>query len=380
MLVDQADVATVVAMRMVRSQVRSDHDITLAAGPDHAAAIDRLAERVGDRVGLAGVLADLNRRARPGRVPGRLSRWGWRWDRDDDRTGRWYPQGVTTSAEAGGSDGAGTVLGRELVCTSWFAPRTLEPQRGSRVTFVDVTSPDDLRYRHVLLVEAVLGAGGLELCPLLAHAGGLAWVGPYLYVAATGLGVHVCRLDDIVRLPEHHVGGRDGDVTVFGYRYLLPVRFSYEAGAGAGTEPFRFSFLSVDRGPGPTSDPRLVAGEYGRDTMSTRLASWPIDPSTSLLRTGRDGFARPELVTETGVQSMQGAVAVDGSWYVTASAGRRWPSSLYVGPPQTLARRARVLPIGIEDLSYHAGRDELWSLSEHPGRRYVFRFPRPAAG
>jgi hypothetical protein len=35
-----------------------------------------------------------------------------------------------------------------------------------------------------------------------------------------------------------------------------------------------------------------------------------------------------------------------------------------------------VLPVGVEDLSYWPSEDRLWSLSEYPGRRFVFAMDR----
>ena len=47
-----------------------DVGVHLVRTAERAAEIDALAERLGGRVGLAGVLDDLNREAIPSRVPG----------------------------------------------------------------------------------------------------------------------------------------------------------------------------------------------------------------------------------------------------------------------------------------------------------------------
>jgi hypothetical protein len=53
---------------------------------------------------------------------------------------------------------------------------------------------------------------------------------------------------------------------------------------------------------------------------------------------------------------------------------------LYVGRPGAFRRHARVLPVGVEDLAYWPSRDELWTLSEYPGRRFVLAMERSRLG
>lgn len=349
-------------VHLVRSAERVDEVEALAAS---------LATRGGGRVGVPGVLADLNRSATAVRVPASAARWGFRWDDEDARSRRWWPQGVTTSGDRGPEE---EYDGRRVVCASWHSAAVDGVDKGSRVTFVDVTDRGRLRYRHVLLVEAVpggAGAGeGVGARPWRVHAGGLVWHGDHLHVAGTSRGIGTFRLDDVMHVPRSVQGG------VLGYRYVLPVRFTYDGFAAEGHQRMRYSFLSLDRG-GP--EPRLVAGEYARDGATTRLVAFAVDPATSLLRTSQDGRALP-LSALTGPERMQGAVVVGGTWFVATSAGRFLRGSLHVGRPGALRRRRWVLPVGVEDLAYWPGRDELWSLSEHPGRRYVFAMDRESLG
>jgi len=138
----------------------------------------------------------------------------------------------------------------------------------------------------------------------------------------------------------------------------------------------RYSFLSLAR---EQEAPHLLAGEYGRALRSTRLAEFAVDPATSLPRTSGDGAVRPVSV-QPGVEGMQGAAKVGGRWYLNTSARRYCRGSVYVGCPGAFERRARVLPIGVEDLAYWPSQDELWSLSEYPGRRHVFAMKRARLG
>lgn len=339
--------------------------IQLQRTPAYDDAIAALAEQHSGRRGLSGVLADLDRQARPsrlGRVLGRAVGEAYAWDRRDALDRRWWPQGITTSADAADSE---RVEGRRLVVVSWYAKRVGGVGHGSRVSILDL---DTLRYRHVLLVTPTLGTDGAAgWRPLGIHAGGLAWRGPHLHVAATGRGLVTFRPDDLLRV------NRPG--SAFGHGYLLPARYEYRAGEGR--RRFRFSFVSTDT----TTRPRgLVAGEYGRGDAPTRLARFAFDDDTGLLAAGTDGASRPALVADAGLVQMQGAVAVGGRHYVTTSHGPWTPGSVHVGAPGGFSRRRFAVPMGPEDLAYWPSTDRLWSVTEHPGRRWLVALDRARLG
>ncbi|MEZ5092087.1 hypothetical protein [Nocardioides sp.] len=341
---------------------------------ENVAEIDDLAGLLGGPVGLAPLLGDLNRRARRSHGPlGRAVAEAFTWDRPDRWTRAWWPQGISTSADASAT---GTVAGRRVVAVTWYAPEVDGQSPGSRVTFLDL---DTMRYRHVLLVVPELSDGRLGLQPLRVHAGGVAWCGPYLHIAATARGFITCRVDDVLRIPDDRRAatmltrlGVDQDaVASYGYRYVLPVRFRYRAHAADGTTRLRYSFLSLDR----RSPAALVAGEYGRGAQTTRLARFPLDLDTALLETGPDGRARPVELGE-GVRGMQGAAVVDGRWYVTVSRGPTTPGTVYVGTPGRLVPHRWAVPMGPEDIAAWPGTDRLWTLTEHPGRRWLLALRR----
>lgn len=353
--------------------------IHLRRSAERRAQVDALAASLasggGGRVGLGGVLSDLNRTATVTRVPAPAAHWGFAWERGDDRSRRWWPQGITTSAD---HDPAEELDGRRLLITSWYSKDVDGLNKGSRISVVDLTGPRP-RYRHVLLVDPVTRKdGSVDVRPLKIHAGGLVWHGNHLHVAGTARGISTFHLDDILRvgslLDREALGVGKGS---FGYRYLLPLRFTYDAFADEGSERMRYSFLSLARAE---EGARMVAGEYGRKGTTHRLADFALDPATTLLRTSDDGDARPVSLATDGVEGMQGATVVGGRWYVTTSAGRFRRGSMYVGTPGRLQRHARVLPIGVEDIAYWPSRDELWSLSEYPRRRHVFAMRRSQFG
>lgn len=313
--------------------------------------IDQLATRLGGRVELAALLGDLNRRAHRTLAPGWAVRRALTWDAADRRDPDWWPQGVSTSGD--------TEAPAPMLVVSWYAKHG----QGSRLTFLDLGSR---RYRHVLLVQPTLRDGVPGIEPLRVHAGGLVWHGPYVHVAATARGVVTCRVDDLLRVPS------SGLLDSWGYRYVLPVRFAYRAGADEGLERLRYSFLSLDP---TTRPPELVVGEYGSRSQTRRLARFPIDPTTNFLAE-EEGVARPLAVDEAGVVRAQGAAIAQGRWYVTASHGPWVPGSVHVGEPGAFRHHRWAAPMGPEDIAYDAATDLLWSVTEHPHRRWVYAMRR----
>jgi hypothetical protein len=312
----------------------------------------------GEPAGLAAVLDDLDRRARPTRPWRTRCASAFRWDTVDARTRDWMPQGITTSADA---DPSGRVHGRAVVAVSWYLRDAAGPDRGARVTFVDVTRLSAPRYRHVLLVEPAWQPRGARPAtrPVPVHAGGIVWYGDVLFVASTYTGLRVFHLADLVRVDPAAHGG---------HRYLLPQRWAYTPAGDPGAR-MRYSFVSLDR---TTTPHGLLAGEYGRGDAPTQIARFALDASTGRLRTD-GGTATPVEAFGLDVRSMQGVVCVDRTYVVTASRGRRLRGDLWVGDPCSgFRRRHGALPAGPEDLSVWPERGRLWSLTEYPGRRTVF--------
>lgn len=326
----------------------------LVRAEQHAAGVDALAARSGGRVGLAGVLAHLERHARQARtpIPGAVRRLTW--DAADRRTRRWWPQGITTSADASPE---GTVLGRRLLAVSWYArqqPGTDHPP-GTRVSFLDL---DTLRYQHVALVRAVTDLSGqVRTQAVRAHAGGLVWRGDWLHVAATRRGFLSFRLADMLQV--------DGEL-------VLPLREAYRPLSPDDPEVLRHSFLSLDR---RTTPPGLLAGEYARGDQPTRLVRYPLDadgrPVTE--RPGPDGGDQliPTWTAAAGLPRMQGAAWVRDHLVVTTSHGSWAPGALVVGQPGAWRQHRWVLPMGPEAIAWSPAEDLLWTLSEHPRRRWL---------
>lgn len=349
--------------------------IHLTPAADRGREIATLCGSAGDPVGVAGVVAGMTRQARPsrlGRALGRAVTEAFAWDEADSRDPRWWPQGISSSADAVPGE---HVAGRPLLVTTSYARHVGETSHGCRVTFVDLGT---LRYEHVLLVEPGVDDDGTPtLAPVHLHAGGIAWHGQWLHLAATARGLVTCRVDDILAVGDPDTGERlgveGGRVTAYGHRFVLPVRFVQRAGTDPDHERFRYSFLGLDRSDDAT--PALVSGEYARGGRTRRLVRYEIDPGTGLLRVDDDGSARPVSVAD-GVGRMQGVVVRQGRHLVSVSAGPWLPGTVYAGRPGGLRPHRLAVPMGPEDLTYWPSTDRVWSVTEHPWRRWFFAMRR----
>ena len=338
--------------------------------------VDRSGRRVVDalgrrlpRVGLDGVLAELDRSATPCPVPGAAAGDGFTWEPDDRDDRHWWPQGVAALREGA------------VVLTSWYAKRRwLVRTEGSRISVVDRSDPTAPRYGHVLLVVPRRWPR-VSMRSVPVHAGGIAVLGDLLYVADTLAGVRVFDLRDLAQVPRRRLDavlpwraagtrtlGRrwTGGFTAYGHRHVLPQRLRLRAPRRSG---LRWSFLSVGQVEGQLS---LVVGEYRRAGSTPRLARYPLDPATGLPLVGPDGRCLPLEVHAPAPVRMQG-VAVHGSrWWVSSSSGEGRPGDLHVGAPGAFRRHRGVLPPGPEDLDWARPGEQLWCLSEWPEHRCVF--------
>jgi hypothetical protein len=349
--------------------VRARTPYALVATRLRARRVDRLSRHL-RRVGLDGVLPDLDRHAERCPVPGEACGPGLTWDEADRHDPSWWPQGVAAV-------GPGDVL-----LVSWYAKRRRLRTPGARISVVDRTGPDGPRYRHVLLVRPRRFLGVLTLGSVPVHAGGIAVHGDLLYVADTLFGIRLFRLGDVLKAPETP----RRRFRTHGYGYVLPQSRALRVPLRAGPARLRHSFLSIGEVGGR---PTLVVGEYRRKAQGApRLACYALDPSTGLPAAGASGRAVPLAVHEDQPHRMQGAAVHDDTWVVSASAGENVPGDLYVGAPGRWVRHRGVLPSGPEDLAWSRPGQELWCVSEWPGRRWVFpvttdrwaRPPDPAEG
>ncbi|EHR62451.1 hypothetical protein SaccyDRAFT_3623 [Saccharomonospora cyanea NA-134] len=293
------------------------------------------------------------------------------WNSGDDGTADWYPQGISSTADAYGN---GTYEGETALFVSWYY-RHDNPNKGVRVSFVDHSTSSTPVYRHVLLVEPYTdSAGNPDFRPVTVHAGGIFAYGHFLYVADTWGGFRAFDLRHIWRVStgdKSRIGRQsDGTYHAFDYRYVLPQAHRFTASTTDGTARLRFSAASLDRTSTPDS---VVVPEYDADGTGTRVVRFPIDYTDRKFRESSDGYTHATEAYRVDIASMQGATAIDETFFVSASAGSGTRGSLYTftgssGP----TRHSGAQPVGPEDLSYWGPRDQLWGLTEYPDRRFVY--------
>lgn len=297
------------------------------------------------------------------RVQVRYPSKGFCWDKADTATSKWTPQGLTT----------GTAGGHQAWTVSWH-------DRGNdqaRVTFVDGAHR---KYRHVVLADPGKKSDA-DFKPVAAHAGGIAWVGHYLYVADSGKGVRVFDLNHIWKADG---GPRDnrytltnGRVHAAGYEYVLPQVGSYtapdppSAACQPGRNPF-FSSISYDR-----TSHRLVSGEYCDDQGRGRLVRWPLAAGGLLDNADHETVQSAEWYF-TEQKYMQGAATRGDEAVSTSSHGA---SALGTWHPMDLSGKHDGQTLhgkndhptaapGPEDITFTGG--HFWTLTEHPDERFVF--------
>jgi hypothetical protein len=259
-------------------------------------------------------------------------------------TTKWYPQGIDF----------GTWQGRRTLAVSWFRQDKTGQHLASRVTFIDLE-----RSRHLDVALTIEGDDG-ELVPAQIHAGGLAWFGDRLFVAATGQGIWEFDLGDTQRLrgvaARRVVGARGRG---FGAVALAAVRTRVHP------VPLRCSFIGRIFDADGTSLPRVLIGEYRGDTLG-RIGEFtiPRDVDGSF---DRDGESSPQIAR------MQGAVQWGDRRFISQSRGLQ-PGALWEGSADPV-RSDVALPIGCEDLALDPEERMLWSLGEHPWRRVVRGIP-----
>lgn len=342
-------------------------------------------------VSIAEVIADANREGSACRPDVDHLTAAFCWNGGDNDTAAWYTQGTTTTADA---DPSGSFGGVTALAVTWYDNADDGIDKGARISFVDWSDPSSPTYRHVLLVEPCLddGGGNANSCsstvngdgepsfqPVNVHAGGVVWRGPYLYLADTANGF---RVFDLRRLWEVSTGDNDivglqpdGSYHAFDYKYVAGQVFSYDQSTD-GAEPVRFSFAGGDR----TSDPDgIIVGEYNSEGTGTRLVRYPLDESSDLLRESDDGLVHATETHTVDLPSMQGAVSIDGRFFVSSSAGSGTRGNLVtLEPGGSPTWHEGVYPPGPEDFAYDPASDSIWSNTEYPGNRSVFAFDASA--
>lgn len=273
---------------------------------------------------------------------------------DDVNTEKWYPQGISSTADALDE---GTYDGKDGFVVAWHD----ENDDSARITFID---RETNLYRHVLLVYPH-AEDDFRAVPV--HAGGMVWYGNTLWVVDTKNGIRVFDLDNIWRVADGDKVGKTGDTySAQNYRYVVPQIMWYEW-----TPSFNFqhSYISLDRTSTPDS---ILVGEYQTADagLPVRHVKYELDYETRRLVTDGDGIAEATWAYCVNVDRMQGAVQVDETIYMTQS-NQNNPGNLYQWTPGGAAEVAGEWPKGPEDLVYDKRSGEIFTVTEHPGLRVI---------
>jgi len=281
----------------------------------------------------------LNRTARrlPKPVKLRLGRshTGFMWNKGDNNTKKWRPQGIT---------GISTAT-KKFLLVSWYGrSQASYENRGARVSFVDVTNMSSIKYRHVLLVDKNYKTFKGT------HAGGLAIHNNKLYVPETTDGkkvINVFRMNAIEKVPA------SAQADFYDYGYVLRLAYSHRVSVTP-------SFLSYDR-----TRKQFLTGVFDK----TRESPLQWYPQPVKMRTRY--LVPPGKVKTCGpfFKKMQGAASENGILWVASSYGRGSSSNLRVGrytpgvaPGNSKFRRFSYLP-GLEDI--HISKSgNIWLLTE----------------
>jgi hypothetical protein len=288
-------------------------------------------------------------------------------DQADDRNFLWYPQGITTTADASSTRAYG---GAEAVAVTWYRRRSRTDHAAvqARVSLAPAggAGTGNDRYRHVLLVQPT-GTGDIQHVP--CHAGGAVWYDNLLYVASTNT-IRVfdwSHLHEVkaASLPGEGFGRQsDGRFYASAYRYVL-----VQVGTVTGTTGnVRFSSLSLDRSAKPH---RLVVSAYIEEP-AVALWRFDLDPVSRLPSPAPavDAYQLP-------FTHVQGATTrTDRFWFNSSESSPRlrfWHRTAGAEPVVHAGTG------GAESLSYWGSGDGpggvpdyLYTMTESPGTRQVF--------
>ena len=155
------------------------------------------------------------------------------------------------------------------------------------------------------------------------------------------------------------------------YSYVLP---QVETIAQISECAPRFSFLSLDRS---TTPPSLLTGEYDAESVAGRLYRLPLQSTGGKPALIEGLRLYPDEAFFAGHSHVQGALSVDGTYWLSSSKPTQGAGILYRTAPNT-PTSDRAWNDSPEDMAYDPARDGVWSLSEGLNARYVFRVARSA--
>ena len=310
---------------------------------------------------------------------------GYKWNSGDATTVKWRPQGIT-----------GVNVGcKEFSVVSWYGrnynysfpcdgQNADYRDRGSRVSFVDITDMNNIAYRHVLLVDENYDTF------YDMHAGGLVIINDTLYVPdsrSTIDAMYAFPLDQIKEVPAAFQS------TFYNYGYILA-----RAPNAIDSMPINPSFVSYDwddekmvlgsfQNCGPINCPspefnRLLWYNIGMVNTSTPYYDGLFGNMQGL---GSANNLHNSNKKDIWVSTSYGAVNNSVLFTFNYDFGINTVQDQTVSIGDNYAKFA--FPPGIEDIHLSPDNDTIWTLTEfsptHPtcfaessNERYVFGFKR----
>lgn len=301
----------------------------------------------------------------------------------------WMPQGLTGSADAGPL--SSNHDDKKLLVVSWHPENCgARSTVGVRVSFIDVTTMNQIKYRHVLLVEPTGDPGSVTYNPVNVHAGGIVWAGDYLYVAHTGEGLRVFDMTSIMQVDVNNdtIGVQGDKMSAYGYEFILPQIGNYHAENGENTttdKSMLFSWVSLDRSSTP---PVLLTGEYNdenygsnpRPSINGRAFLWPLNATSNKL----DVDSGTKIVQASSAVYMNQYRIQGGFTQIVNGVKKFWFAGSHKAGNYKLYRKSAdkgleetiSWPNGTpQNMTYSPASDNLWSLAESnkaPNRRPVW--------
>lgn len=261
---------------------------------------------------------------------------GFRWNSGDNSTEYWRPQGITGYIESG----------RKFLIVSWAgqAAGNYDDSLGVRITVVDVTSMNNIRYRHVLLLDS----RGRVFAKM--HAGGIHSQSGTLHVTDSRYSQGWIRTFNLNRMEDLNGG------SFMGYRYILRESGAYKV-------PTKPSFLAYD-----WSRSQFVVGTFTDKSAHNVSGGESKASGAKLAWYAYPGWAQYASVRSNFYPQMQGAVSEDNYLWTSHSYGRSNPSHLHVDcyrpGDSTGYTRRWTYPPGLEDMHRALTSDNIWMLTE----------------
>ncbi|QNL50180.1 hypothetical protein H8S90_00650 [Olivibacter sp. SDN3] len=306
---------------------------------------------------------------------------GFKWNKGDQDTKEWRPQGITGFERNG----------KTYLITTWYGvgpsniPGVHNQHKGVRVSLVDITNMSNITYRHILLVQNKENMGNSELyrpsnpytqlegyAPVTIHAGGVAYYDGKIYVADTRLGIRVFDLDKFISaegdVNKNKIGvEHSSTLKAFDYGYILPQIGYYKITDGS-------PFSCIALGEGSTSlEKRLWTGQYlAPDAGRTpTIYGFPINEQGQLY--GNVESISPLDKYDTPVYRMQGVYRSNAKTVMTTTGNGNYEGStarLVRYSDGTAAATRYRWPHGAEDLYLDTSTGLLWNLTEYETEKY----------